>query len=181
MEKSDLLLEVKGLYTQFPTDDGIVRAVDGVSFEMLRGETLCIVGESGCGKSVTIKSVLRIVEEPGRIVEGEILFRRQNKAQGGVGADGPVVDLAKFKANGREIEGFGGFAQRQGAKAVLATLWPVADKSTGLFMKNMYELRQKKDLTKAEALQQAQIAFIISKHYSHPFFWGPFILMGNWL
>ena len=85
------------------------------------------------------------------------------------------------KANGREIEGFGGFAQRQGAKAVLATLWPVADKSTGLFMKNMYELRQKKDLTKAEALQQAQIAFILSEHYSHPFFWGPFILMGNWL
>ncbi len=59
MSKSDLLLEVNGLKTQFFTDDGIVRAVDGVSFEMKRGETLCIVGESGCGKSVTARSIFR--------------------------------------------------------------------------------------------------------------------------
>ena len=84
------------------------------------------------------------------------------------------------KANGREIEGFGGFAQRQGAKAVLATLWPVADRSTGLFMRKMYKLRQEKNLTKAEALRQAQITFIRSKRYNHPFFWAPFVATGNW-
>ena len=61
MSKSDLLLEVRDLKTQFFTDDGIVRAVDGVSFEMKRGETLCIVGESGCGKSVTARSILQIL------------------------------------------------------------------------------------------------------------------------
>lgn len=84
-------------------------------------------------------------------------------------------------ANGREIEGFGWLAQRQGAKAVLATLWPVADDSTGEFMKNFYHLREKEKLSKAAALQKAQLGFIQSKIYAHPFFWAPFILMGNWL
>ena len=103
MSKSDLLLEVKDLKSQFFTDDGIVRAVDGVSFEMKRGETLCIVGESGCGKSVTIKSVLRIIEKPGQLVAGEILFRRQN-------TDGSteVVDLAQLKATGKEMRSIRG-------------------------------------------------------------------------
>ncbi len=84
-------------------------------------------------------------------------------------------------ADGREIEGFGWLAQRQGAKSVLATLWPVADISTGLFMQNMYEMKQKGKLTKAAALQHTQRAFINSRQFSHPFFWAPFILMGNWL
>jgi peptide/nickel transport system ATP-binding protein len=89
-------------------DEGIVKAVDGVSFEVNPGQVVGIVGESGCGKSVTIKSVLRIVEEPGRIVEGEILFRRQNGASKGAVDGGQVVDLAKFKANGSEIRSIRG-------------------------------------------------------------------------
>jgi oligopeptide transport system ATP-binding protein len=68
------ILQVKDLRTQFFTDDGIVQAVDGVSFDLAPGETLGIVGESGCGKSVTALSILRLIEEPGRIVGGEILF-----------------------------------------------------------------------------------------------------------
>ena len=56
----DLLLEVKGLKTHFFPDEGIVKAVDGVAFDMKRGETLCVVGESGCGKSVTARSILQI-------------------------------------------------------------------------------------------------------------------------
>ena len=74
MSKSDLLLEVKELKTQFFTDDGIVRAVDGVSFEMKRGETLCIVGESGCGKSVTARSILQILDHPGRVAGARYSF-----------------------------------------------------------------------------------------------------------
>lgn len=108
MDTQSSLLSVRNLKTYFFMDEGIVKAVDGVSFDVNPGQVVGIVGESGCGKSITIKSVLRIVEEPGRIVEGEILFRRQNKAQGGVGADGPVVDLAKFKANGREMRSIRG-------------------------------------------------------------------------
>jgi peptide/nickel transport system ATP-binding protein len=69
------LLEIKGLKTHFATDDGIVRAVDGVDISIERGETLCVVGESGCGKTVTAMSILQLIAmPPGRIVEGEIVF-----------------------------------------------------------------------------------------------------------
>jgi peptide/nickel transport system ATP-binding protein len=69
------LLEVKGLKTYFFTRDGVVRAVDGISFSILRGETLAIVGESGCGKSVTSLSILRLIASPpGRTVEGSVVF-----------------------------------------------------------------------------------------------------------
>ena len=115
--------------------------------------------------------------------------------------------------NGREIEGFGALVQRQGAKGVLASLWPVADQSTAILMQNLYRLRQEKGLTKADALREAQLALISGKHalpaiskkpsisgsagtgtadapaftpdparpYAHPYYWAPFILMGNWL
>ena len=71
---SDPLLQVEELYTHFHTDDGLVKAVDGVDFHLSAGETLGIVGESGCGKSVTARSILRIVPQPPGTVEGRILF-----------------------------------------------------------------------------------------------------------
>jgi oligopeptide/dipeptide ABC transporter ATP-binding protein len=108
MDNQSPLLSVRNLKTYFFMDEGIVRAVDGVSFTVDPGQVVGIVGESGCGKSVTIKSVLRIVEEPGRIVEGEILFRCQNKDSKGVETDGQIVDLAKFKANGSQMRSIRG-------------------------------------------------------------------------
>ncbi len=114
-------------------------------------------------------------------------------------------------ADGKEVEGFGVLAQRQGAKAVLASLWPVADDSTRLLMQNFYRLRTgQQGIHKAEALQQAQVALLTGaagkeasgkgqrnvglsaeastghnpagrpNKYSHPFYWAPFILIGNW-
>ena len=69
------LLEIKGLKTHFATDDGILQAVDGVDLTINKGETLCVVGESGCGKTVTAMSILKLIAmPPGRIVEGEIIF-----------------------------------------------------------------------------------------------------------
>ena len=92
--------------------------------------------------------------------------------------------------NGSEVESFGSLAQMQGAKGVLATLWPVIDQSTGIFMQNFYRIRDEKpSMTKVEALRQAQLLFIYgggdnpdpNAPYAHPYYWSPFILMGNWL
>ncbi len=70
----EAVLEVRDLHTHFATYRGVLRAVDGVSFELKRGETLALVGESGCGKSVTALSIMGLVRRPGRIVRGEVLF-----------------------------------------------------------------------------------------------------------
>jgi peptide/nickel transport system ATP-binding protein len=93
------ILQVRDLHTHFFADEGVVRAVDGTSFELFAGRTLGIVGESGCGKSVTARSILRIVERPGRIVSGEILLRR---------ADGSVTDLVKLPGDGMEMRAIRG-------------------------------------------------------------------------
>ena len=69
------LLDIKGLKTHFTTDAGVLQAVDGVDISINRGETLCVVGESGCGKTVTAMSILKLIAmPPGKIVEGEIMF-----------------------------------------------------------------------------------------------------------
>jgi oligopeptide transport system ATP-binding protein len=73
------LLEVRDLRTQFFTQDGVVKAVDGVSFHLMPGETLGIVGESGCGKSITALSIMRLIPSPpGKIVSGEIFFEGED-------------------------------------------------------------------------------------------------------
>jgi len=78
-QKNGKLLEVKELRTYFDTDDGLVKAVDGISFVLNRGETLGIVGESGSGKSVTNLSIIRLIPNPpGKIVSGEILFNGED-------------------------------------------------------------------------------------------------------
>jgi peptide/nickel transport system ATP-binding protein len=97
------LLSVQDLKTYYFLDEGTIRAVDGVSFEVRPGKTLGIVGESGCGKSVTARSILRIVERPGRIVEGRILWRPAPTENG----DG-TIDLARLDPNGLEIRSIRG-------------------------------------------------------------------------
>jgi len=75
--KSEALLEVRNLKTYFYTEEGVVKAVDGVDLTVKRGEVLGLVGESGCGKSVTALSILQLVDVPGKIIEGEVLFEGQ--------------------------------------------------------------------------------------------------------
>jgi len=75
------ILQVKELRTEFLTDGGIVRAVDGVTFDLYPGESLGIVGESGSGKSITALSLLRLVPDPGRVVGGKVLFRNEDLLQ----------------------------------------------------------------------------------------------------
>ena len=103
------LLSVRNLKTYFFQDEGVVKAVDGASFDVWPGRTLGIVGESGCGKSVTARSILRIVERPGRIVAGEVLLRRvsSTSAPGANGHDAEL-DLTRLKADGREMRSIRG-------------------------------------------------------------------------
>lgn len=100
---SEPLLEVKDLRIHFYTDEGVVRAVDGVDLQIQRGKTLCLVGESGCGKSVTSRAFLKIVRTPGRIVGGQMLYHR-SLPSGGT----EVVDIAQMDAKGREIRAIRG-------------------------------------------------------------------------
>ncbi len=95
----DLLLEIKNLKTQFALDEGTVRAVDGVNIAIKRGQVVGIVGESGCGKSMTAMSVMRLIPPPGQIVEGEILFHRPRHGS----ASTDVVDLTQFHPNDRQL------------------------------------------------------------------------------
>ncbi|MBT3337765.1 MAG: ABC transporter ATP-binding protein [Anaerolineae bacterium] len=78
MTNTEPLLKVRSLKTHFFTADGVVKAVDGVDFEVKPGEILGLVGESGCGKSVTSFSILQLIDDPGRIVDGEIYFKGKN-------------------------------------------------------------------------------------------------------
>ncbi len=93
------LLEVKGLKTYFFLDEGVVKAVEGADFVIQPGSTTGIVGESGCGKSVTAFSILQLVDSPGRIVDGQILWRR--RVQDSQATE--IVDLAKLDPRGRKI------------------------------------------------------------------------------
>lgn len=92
------LLQVKNLKVYFYLEEGILKAVDDVSFDMRRKEVLGIVGESGCGKSVTAQSILRIVPHPGRTVGGEILLHQ----------NGNLVDIARLNPSGRDIRAIRG-------------------------------------------------------------------------
>src|SRR5665648_26019 len=90
-----LLLEVKDLKTYFLTENGIVKAVDGADFEVYQGETLGIVGESGCGKSVTALSLLRLLDYPGKTFSREIHYKCENKLR--------KNDAKMRKIRGKEI------------------------------------------------------------------------------
>ncbi len=94
------ILSVENLHTYFRQDEGVVRAVEGANFDLYPGQTLGIVGESGCGKSVTARSILRIVEEPGRIEQGNIWLQQPGNSQ--------RVDLTTLGADSQEIRNIRG-------------------------------------------------------------------------
>jgi CHAT domain-containing protein len=92
-----------------------------------------------------------------------------------------ACNTAASESNGKELDGFSMLAQRRGAKAVLATLWPVADRSTALLMQRFYRARHtNRAAGKAAALRSAQLSLLHSRTFAQPFFWAPFVLSGNW-
>jgi peptide/nickel transport system ATP-binding protein len=101
----DIILKVRDLHTYFFTDIGIARALNGVNFDIPRGKVMGMVGESGCGKSVTALSILRMVVKPGKIVKGEIKLYRQDRQNKSIVDE---IDLTQLDANGSEMRSLRG-------------------------------------------------------------------------
>src|SRR5688572_1997178 len=99
----DPLLVIKDLKVHFFTGEGLVKAVDGLSYTIQRGKTLCIVGESGSGKSVCARAILQLVRRPGKIVDGSIVYYQ---AQANEKAKG--IEITSLKPNGAEIRAIRG-------------------------------------------------------------------------
>ena len=143
-EEQKPLLEINDLKTHFFTDDGVVRAVDGVSFTVGKGETLGVVGESGCGKSITAFSTMRLIPEPpGKIVDGQILFHPNG---------GPPVDLTKLHPRGQEMRGIRGNDIAMIFQEPMTSLSPVH--TIGNQIGEAIELHQ--NVNKAEARKRSE-------------------------
>ncbi len=131
------LLEVKNLSTQFKTDDGLIKAVDDVSYRIQEKEIVGVVGESGCGKSVTQLSVMRLIRPPGKITSGEILFEGD--------------DLMRYEANGPEMRSVRGAKIAMIFQEPMTSLNPVL--TIGRQLTEMLELHL--GMSKAEAKSRA--------------------------
>lgn len=99
MASKSTLIQVSDLKTHFFTDEGVVKAVDGVSFNIPRGKTLCVVGESGSGKSVTARSIMQLIDRPGKIVSGQVLYYKEAHE---------AIDLVKLGDKGKAIRSIRG-------------------------------------------------------------------------
>jgi peptide/nickel transport system ATP-binding protein len=150
MSDNQTLIEIKGLKTYFYMHEGIVRAVDGADFNIKRGRTLGVVGESGCGKSVTAQSILRIVPPPGKIEAGQILFHRPLGHDGG-GEVTETVDLCELDPKGKEIRAIRGAEIAMVFQEPMTSLSPVH--TIGSQIVEAITLHQKVD--KAQAREQA--------------------------
>ncbi|MFZ1755755.1 MAG: ABC transporter ATP-binding protein, partial [Caldilineaceae bacterium] len=143
---ADVLLEVKGLKTHFFLQQGVVRAVEDVDFTVHKGQTVGIVGESGCGKSVMARSVMSIVPPPGRIVEGDILFHLDR-------GDGSkeVVNMATIDPMGDKARSIRGFEISMVFQEPMTSLSPVHTVGDQI----MEAILLHQDVTKEEARQIA--------------------------
>jgi peptide/nickel transport system ATP-binding protein len=137
----DTILSIRELKTYFFLDEGVLKAVDGVSLSVARHGTLGVIGESGCGKSVTAQSVLRIVPPPGRVVGGQILLH---------GRDGVTTDLATLDPSGKEIRDIRGREVSMIFQEPMTSLSPVH--SVGFQVAEAIQLHQSKDKRQAREL-----------------------------
>ncbi len=136
------LVEIRDLRTHFFTDDGVVKAVEGVDLDVYPNRTLCILGESGCGKSIMARSILRIVDNPGRIVDGAITYRAE---------DGRTVDLAKARPGSRALRDIRGQDIAMIFQEPMSSLGPIT--KIGKQITETLLLHRK--ITKAEAKETA--------------------------
>jgi len=161
-KQDNTLISVDNLKTYFRTLDGTVRAVDGVTFDIKRGEALGLVGESGCGKSVTSFSILRLLPKTAKIVEGTIQYYRST---------GEAIDLAQVDPNGRLIRSIRGNEIAMIFQEPLTSLSPVH--TVGSQISEAVQLHQNADAEQARAraiemLEQVGIASPKQRYEEYP-------------
>ncbi len=137
------MIEIRGLKTHFFTDDGLVKAVEGLDLDILANRTLCLLGESGCGKSILARSILRIVDAPGRIVGGHILYRA---------ADGRTVDLARARPGSRGLREIRGQDIAMIFQEPMSSLGPIQKIGKQITETILLHRRMTKAQAKAEAI-----------------------------
>jgi peptide/nickel transport system ATP-binding protein len=152
MKSDQLLLEVTDLKTYFFCDEGTVRAIDGVDFNVWRGQTLGVVGESGCGKSVTARSILRIVPKPGKIVNGEItLYRECGSGNGSTVTE--MVKLTELDPKGALIRSIRGCEIAMVPQEPMTSLSPVHTIGNQIAEAIMLHQKVDKALARAKAIE----------------------------
>ncbi|MBW9080355.1 ABC transporter ATP-binding protein [Rhizobium pusense] len=144
MKPAKPLLEVRNLVTEFPVRNGVFRAVNDLSFSIDPGKTLCVVGESGSGKSVTARSILQIIDSPGRIASGSIILNR---------ADGTSLDLAKLDPRSRAIRSVRGADIAMIFQEPMSSLSPVHTVGDQITEVLRLHLKMSKAEARAEAIE----------------------------
>ncbi len=155
MSDNATLIEVNNLKIQFDVRDGIVKAVDGATFEIKRGQTLGVIGESGCGKSITAKAIMQMVPRPGKIVAGEVIYHRRVEQNG----DGEVVEevcVTELDPDGEKIRKIRGGEIGMIFQEPMSSLTPVYTAGThiweGVRLHRLMPIR-KVDAQMVEAIQ----------------------------
>ena len=147
-EQENPIIELKDIKVHFALREGTVKAVDGVTFNIQPGKTLGVVGESGSGKSVSARAIMQIIGHPGKIVNGEILFRRPD-ASGRAGEK--VIDLAKLDPTGPEIRKIRGREIAMVFQEPMTSLSPVHTIANQI----MEAILLHQDVTQQQAREQA--------------------------
>jgi oligopeptide/dipeptide ABC transporter ATP-binding protein len=157
---SDPLIEIKDLRVEFNVREGIVKAVDGFNLTINRGETVGVIGESGCGKSVTARAILNMVPKPGKVTSGEILYYRPTKGGRTNGSSGmtDVLDLTKLHPDGETIRQIRGGEIGMIFQEPMSSLTPVY--STGTLINEAVSLHRLSPVKKIGA----QVADTIAAH-----------------
>lgn len=150
MTDTNTLVEIKDLHTYFHLAEGVVRAVDGVDLTIQRGQTLGVVGESGCGKSITSLSLLQLVTPPGKIESGEMLFYKPVKSNSG-NETVEVVNITKLDPKGKEIRDIRGNHISMVFQEPMTAMIPVRT----IGQQIMETIVEHRDVTKKEARAMA--------------------------
>lgn len=144
------LLEIKDVHVEFEVRDGIVHAVDGISYTVNRGETIGIIGESGCGKSITAKAAMQMLPKPGKVTRGEILYHRRNKLDASKPTE--IVNITSLDPDGNLIRSIRGGEFAMIFQEPMSSLTPVY--TTGTLIGEALNLHRKIPVTVGEQMAQ---------------------------